>query len=612
MANLRVAELDFDEIKANLKEFLSSQSEFSDYDFEGSALSVLIDLLAYNTHYNAYFANMVINEMFLDSAVKRASAVSLARHLGYMPRSARGAKGVVEVSVTGVAGTPSYLTIPKYSTFTSSVNGSSYTFLTIDDHTTEPVGGVYTFSDVDVVQGTLLSFEFTVQEPGPAEKYIIPNNDVDTTTLTVVVQNSSTDNTTVTYTRADTIYSLDSTSKVYFLEETNQGLHQLYFGDNILGKKLEAGNIVRVFYMVVDGTAANVSNLLDQQFSFTGTLGGQVPTVTTVSNSTGGADKESIDSIKFNAVRFNSAKGRLVNKNDYSTYIKSNYSQIQAVSVWGGDENNPPVYGKVFISLKPFEGYTVDSVLTNDIKSTLLKERQVLTVSPVFVQPDILFVRMNGQVKYNKTLTVKTPTTVANEVKEAIGSYFTNNLQTFERDFYYSDFLNTIKTDSSIESISLEPSIQKRIVPVLNVENSYISDNTIKFYNRIHPNEVYSSRFFIQSGGVETPVRIRDVPGSSPPDYNGTGTLQLYNDVNDTVVNTNIGTVNYLTGELSITGIIPIGYYQGTFDIRINAGLQSPFYDITSQKNVLIFLDDSQDVPSAGFSPGVSITAIAI
>ena len=318
MSNLRIAELDFDQIKTNFKTYLHAQSEFTDYDFEGSGLSTLLDILAYNTHYNAYLANMVVNEMFLDSAVKRSSAVSIAKHLGYTPVSARGAVANLDIVVTNPSGLPASLTMDRYTPFTSTVNGATYTFLTTEAKTASRVGSTYTFSGVDVTEGTLLSYSYVVSDTTPVAKYEIPNDAVDTTTIKVSIQTSSSDTTISTYALTTDITGLDSTSKVYYLEQNPQGKYQIYFGDGIIGKKLTAGNIITIQYMVATGTVVNVSNTVTQSFTAGTTIGGSSSIAITVnSNSTGGADSESITSIKFNAPRVNASKNRAITTTEY-------------------------------------------------------------------------------------------------------------------------------------------------------------------------------------------------------------------------------------------------------------------------------------------------------
>ena len=614
MANLRVAELDFDQIKTNLKAFLKAQSEFSDYDFEGSSLSVLVDLLAYNTHYNAYYANMVMNEMFLDSAVKRESAVSIAKHLGYTPRSTTAATAMVDITVNSPTGSPATLTLDSYTPFTSTINGTSYKFVNLDSITIQPSGGVYTFSDVSLYEGEVLSFNYTVSNPGPAEKYEIPNDTVDTRTLKVKVQASSSDSTTTVYTLADDVSLIDNTSTVYFLEESPLGRYQIYFGDGVLGKKLTAGNIVTIEYISTNGSASNVSGTVSQDFALSTDIEGNTDVdVVTTSNSTGGAAKEDIVSIKFNAPKFGAAQNRAVTQNDYEAIIKSKYPLAESVSVWGGEDNDPPIYGKVLISLKPYEGYVISTSTKEAILADILQDKKVLGVQPQFVDPEYFYVRTVTDVKYNSRLTTKSASQIQSLVSTAITNYFKTDLQQFNKSFNASKLSsNILEADSSIISVLPELYLQKRIVPTLYVTNSYTGDTTIKFNNKVHPNSLKSTRFFVSSGGVSVPVFIQDRADATPPDYNGTGTLSLINAETGATVSSGIGSTNYATGVVTINSLVPIGYPAGVSDIRLTCELPIESFNLTPTKNGIIVQDDSTLSPLTNSDAGTVINVTAV
>ena len=613
MTNLRISELDFDTIKTNLKTYLQAQSEFTDYDFEGSGLSILLDVLAYNTHYNAYLANMLANEMFLDSAVKRSSVVSIAKHLGYTPRSVTGSTAKLNLTVNAPTGTPASLTLDRYTSFSTTINGVPYSFLNTEPYTIQPSGGVYSFSNIPVKEGKILEFNYTVGTPGTEEKYEIPNSAVDTSTMLVTVQNSSTDSTVTAFTLATDITSVTNTSNVYFIEENTLGNYQIYFGDGIIGKKLTAGNIIRIQYLVSVGSASNVSGSISQSFTADSTIGGSSSiSITTVSNSTGGAEKESIASIKFNAPRSNLSKNRAVTKSDYSAIIKAQYSQVESISVWGGEENTPPTYGKVFISLKPFSGFTIDDNVKTDIKNTILKERQVLTVIPEFIDPDYIYSNLIININYNKNLTTLSASQISNLARTTITNYFNNELQQFERPFYYSQFLENLNSiNDSVLSVLAELKLQKRIAPVLNVSNAYIDANKLKFNNRLHPGELQSTRFFVVRDGVTITARLKDVPSTMPPDYNGTGTVRLYN-VNDDTDLGSVGTINYASGEVLITNIVPVGFPNNQFDIAITCGVQEANYNILAARNQIVVLDDNTEFVSTSRLPGLTINVTAV
>ena len=613
MANLRIAELDFETIKDNLKEFLKTQNEFSDYDFEGSGLNVLIDLLAYNTHYNAYLANMLMNEMFLESAVKRSSAVSIAKHLGYVPTSVTGAVAEIDIVVNDPVNYPSSLTLDRYTTFSSSINGSAFSFLNTEPVTISPTNGVYLFSGVKVKEGKLLQYSHTVANPGPDEKYVIPNSDADITSIFVTVQNSSSDTYTESFQRATDISNYDGTTNVYFIEENALGQYEIYFGDGVLGKKLSAGNIITIRYLVSSGTAGNVSSVVDQSFTSTSAIGGSNDiTVTTVKNSTGGSDREGISSIRFNAPKANLAKDRVVNKSDYSTVIKSNFPGIKSVAVWGGEENYPPAYGKVFISLTPNPGFAIDTAVLETIKNDILKDRQILVVTPEFIDPDYSYLQLKITVKYNKNLTTLPVSSIIGQVRDGATAFFTNNLQSFDKNFYHSQLVEVLNNvNPSIVSVNIEVAIQKRVIPALNISNGYIGSSAFNFNNRIHPGEIRSTTFYVSSENETIPVRLRDVPDEMPPSYEGTGTIVLYNAENGIKIR-DVGTVDYVTGIMEIIDIKPVGFPTGVFDIRINAQLQELSTDVVTTKNQVIDLDDTATYEIANRESGLTISAVAI
>lgn len=609
MANLRIAELDFDQIKTNLKTFLNSQSEFSDYDFEGSGLSVLIDLLAYNTHYNAYLANMVVNEMFLDSAVKRSSAVSLAKHLGYVPRSVRGARARVNITVTSPTGDPPSLTLNKYSAFNTSINGLGRTFLNIRDYIIIPAGGVYTFNDVELVEGQYFEYSYVSTAPGPAEKFVIPNASVDTSTLTVTVQNSASDTTLTTYTLATDITGVSSSSEVFFLEENAQEKYEVHFGDGVVGKKLTAGNIITVRYLVSNGAEGNISSTTTQIFTAESGIGGSTDiTIETESNSSGGVSKEDITSLKFYAPKAYSSQNRIVTSKDYETLIQQNFTKADSINVWGGEENDPPAFGRVFISIKPAGGYIITDDDKNFISNEILSDKSILTVRPIFVDPEYIFVRLNVGVKYDPSATTSTKAGIESSIITAVSNYFITTLQKFNSRFYYSKLVSLISnTNSAIQSTVVGVDLCKRITPALNSINTF----ELKFSNRLHPATLQTSRFFITRAGETISARIKDVPNTSPSDYNGTGTLQLFNAITGTKIS-DIGTINYATGVVNITTLQPVGYPAGANDLRISVEVQDSSLDLLTSKNQLLVQDDTAANSNVNRISGITVTATPI
>ena len=614
MSNLRISELDFDQIKTNLKTFLNAQSEFTDYDFEGSGLSTLLDVLAYNTHYNAYLANMVVNEMFLDSAVKRSSAVSIAKHLGYTPVSTRGSVANLDIVVTSPSNLPASLTMDRYTPFTSTVDGVPYTFLTTEAKTALRVGTTYTFANVNVTEGTLLNYSYVVSDTTPNSKYEIPNAAVDTTTILVTVQTSSSDTTTTTYTLTTDITGLDGTSKVYFLEQNPQGNYQIYFGDGIIGKSLSAGNIVTIQYMIATGSAVNVSSTITQSFTAGTTIGGSSNIAITVnSNSTGGADAESITSIKFNAPRVNASKNRAVTAADYEALILSNYAGAESVSVWGGEDNDPPYYGRVIISLKPYSGFTISDATKESITNNILKSRQAITVNPVFVDPVFFHVGITADVVYNSSATTLSSEQIKSQVNDAITTYFSSNLQKFNKNYIHSTLINAILSkNNSITSALLTVKLQRRLLPTLNTINVFSGDTSIKFRNAIKPGSLTSSFFFITVNGVTTLVKITDLPDTTPSSDTGTGTLRIVNATTGVILLANIGTISYGTGIVSITSITPTGLPAGATDIRITGSIQEASYNLSVSRNEILIQDDTTTTRTGGLIAGTIVNVTAL
>jgi len=371
MAELNITELDFDTIKTNLRTYLAAQPEFTDYDFTGSALSLLLDVLAYNTHYNAVLANLQANEMFIDTAIKRTSVVSLAKMLGYSPRSTTSAKAQVDLIVTQDVTTESTLSITPDVKFNASINGQSFTFNVNESQTaTLNESGVFEFTDVELIEGIYLSNSFLIGSDNTSGPLIIPNNNVDTTTILVSVQTSSSNLTSADWVKTSTIVDITNTSKVFWVEENNEGQYQLVFGDDNVGASLTPGNIVTVTYIVSEGAASNGA----RDFSLVGTIDGEDEvTITVTSPANGGTGKESIDSIRFNAPRYNANRNRAVTAEDYRTIIKQNFSKAREVTVWGGEENDPPVYGSVFISVDPVANSVITTADQDFIKESILE-----------------------------------------------------------------------------------------------------------------------------------------------------------------------------------------------------------------------------------------------
>ena len=435
---MNITELDFDGIKSNLKTYLKGQTEFTDFDFEGSGMTVLLDTLAYNTHYNAFMANMAANEMFLDTAVKRNSVTSHAKALGYTPTSAKAAIAYVDVTVND-ANTASVV-MPAGYAFNTTISGVNYQFVNVTSRTLQPTSGVYTYSNIPIYEGSWVTTNYTVDVNDADQKFILDNDNVDISTILVQVQNSISDTTTTTYTLANNLVEVKSTSTVFFTQETLDGEWEVYFGDGVVGQALIDGNIVQLSYVVTNGTAANGA----QSFTAASALSGfNNISVVIQSVAAGGAIPETIDTIKYNAPFSYAAQNRTVTAADYKAIVPQLYPNVKAIAVWGGEYNNPAVYGKVYISILPNTG----TVLTTSTKAsivTLLQDYNVVSVTPEVIDLETTKVIPTITFKYDANATTKTTEALASLITTAITSYSTTQLEQFEKVFRYSPFTTLI------------------------------------------------------------------------------------------------------------------------------------------------------------------------
>jgi hypothetical protein len=401
---LNVTELDFDAIKSNLKNFLRQQSEFQDYDFEGSGLSVLLDILAYNTHYNAYYLNMVANESFLDTALLRNSVVSHAKKLGYTPRSTRTSRAIVNVIVDTGNSTTGTLTLPRgYFFLSNEIDGRTFKFTTLQDYTTNKIGTTFTFNNVEIFEGQINRYSYTHSDlSNPKQLFDLPDQTIDTNTLRVSVRPSVSNTDISVYNLSTDVITSVGDEEVYYLQEGINGKYQVYFGEDVFGKKLPDGAVVTFEYLVSTGSSSNFAN----NFVSSTTLSGFSDIVIdSVSSAAGGTIRESVDEIKFAAPLQNISQNRAVTKNDYIKLIQQKYPFFEAVNVWGGEENDPPVYGKVFISAKPVNGFEVSDTIKQYVIENILKPISILTVSPEIVDVDYNYLRISSSIFYDSTKT---------------------------------------------------------------------------------------------------------------------------------------------------------------------------------------------------------------
>ena len=576
---LKVTEVDFDDIRTNLKSYLSTQDQFQDYNFEGSALATLLDVLAYNTHYNAFYLNMLANEMFLDTAQQRDSVVSRAKELGYLPSSAIGAQANVSLTFTGIANTNAQFTIPRNATFTTTVDDVSYTYVVPTAKTVVNVSNTFSTSLI-IKEGTPLTHRFTVSASNP-ERYIIPNVNVDTSSIKVTVQESASDTTTTEYIRATNTKQITGTSAVYFLEESADKKYEVVFSPGTLGKPVKNGNIVIIEYLVCNAKDTNgaktftVDNL-NLGVSYTSVA------VTTNKASSGGNTQEAIESIKFNAPRNFQTQNRAIVKNDYERIITTENADIQSVIAFGGEDADPAVYGKVYIALKP-----VGALMTTNNKKAQIKtsisDRTPLGVDPVMIDPEYTYIIPTVKVFYNRTLSTATTSEVQSAALTAITNFSTNNLEQFDKRFRFSRFVRVLDNLTVAEVLNTDASVQmqKRISPLLNISQSI----DILFNNPIRTSTLSSTQFVFETFNCFL-------------DDDGLGTVRVYrfDDTNTKVIqNSNVGTINYTTGKITLSNF-NVSSIVGT-QLKINATPDT--LDVTPLREQILIMQSVDAVVTA-------------
>jgi len=506
-SNIQITDLDFNTIKTNLKRYLQAQTTLQDYNYEGSALSTLLDVLAYNTQYQAYYLNMVANEMFLDSALQRASVVSHAKLLNYTPQSAAASRAQIDLVVNNV--TTSSLTLPKFTSFLSeAIDGISYRFVTLNSTTenTDFANNTVTFDNLVIKQGEPVTLSFTYDSAAnPTAIFELPDTNVDTTTISVVVQQSTSNSSSQVFTLVDDYLALNGTTKAFFLQEATNGFYQIYFGDGILGEALTDGNVVSVSYIITSGTAATDAN----NFVLMDTISGfSSSTITPVQAATQGAERETIESIKYTAPKSYAAQGRAVTKEDYIFLIQNNAGifPVDSVNVWGGEENDPPVYGVVFVAIKPSGGYLLTPSQKSIIEEQIIKPISVLTVQPRIIDVDYNYLVINSNILYDPKLTTLTSSQLQTQVLTAIQGFAADTLNTFNSTFQLSTLISTVQSvSSSFITNDASITLQKRLVPSLTSSTTY----TLKYGTSLKKD------IFGKSVSVTPTFQIIDVDSNS-------------------------------------------------------------------------------------------------
>ena len=587
---LSVTELDFDDIKTNLKTFLKAQTQFKDYDFEGSGMSVLLDTLAYNTHYLGFNANMVANEMFLDSASLRSSIVSHAKMLGYEVSSPKAPRATINISLSTSKTTA---TMGAGTAFTTTVNGTSYQFVTIADVTGTNTGNAVPFDSTTIYEGTYVTTKYLADSSEIDQRFIITDNRADTTTLTVKVQTSSSDTQTTTYTKATDISQLSRSSTVYFLQEIEAGKFEVYFGDGIVSQSLSDGNIITLNYVVTNKTQSNGAS----SFSSPSAIDTVTDiTITTVANASGGAEAESLQSIKLNAPLDFAAQGRAVTTEDYKLYAKKLFANTQAVSVWGGEDgsyntssgvSSTAEYGKVFISIKSTTGEN----LTTTQKEQLVKDLEpykVASITPVVVDPETTYLILGVTYSYDSSATTKTATDLSALVNITLQSYNTTNLNTFNAPFRHSQLQGLIDgTDTSILMNTTTVTMARLFTPTTTGSTSYTINFNNAFYNPVsgYQNTVIASTGFYINGGT-TEYFFDD---------DGSGNLRIYSIAAGvrTYYSSEAGTIDYANGLITINGILisSVSNVDGVSSIQIRITALSDSNDVIPVRNQLLEID---------------------
>jgi len=583
---LDISELDFENIKGSLKRFLSNQNEFKDYDFEGSSMAILLDLLAYNTHYLAYNANFVANEMFMDTAQLRSSVASLAKLVGYTPNSARAP--IADLKLVINDGTGATITIPAGTKFGTTVDGLTYTFVSIADKTVQPVDGVYTCQSLSVYEGTYVSYNYTFDSSDIDQRFLIPSDRADSTTIKVAVQNSVSDTTSNTYTKATSITELDSTSKVFFLQEAEDGQYEIYFGDGVIGKALEDGNIISISYVVTNKTEANGAT----SFSLSGSISGfNDITLTVNSSAQGGNEPEALQSIKQNASSFYSAQDRAVTTEDYKTKVKQLYANTQSVSAWGGEDAETPFYGRVYISILPTSGSNLTDATKDGIVKDL-KKYSVASVTPVIIDPETTDILLTTTVKFDEKATTKVADTIKSNVITTITNYNSNTLQAFDTMFRHSKLTGLIDdTDDSILSNITTVQLRKSFIPTIGSSTKYSINFANALYNPHSGHNTSSGGILSSSGfkvdGDTTNVWFLDDDGNgNVRRYRMDGSVRSY-------ANSTQGSINYTTGlvEVNSLNVSNIENIRGAASTVIEVTVKPNSNDIVPIRNQVLDID---------------------
>ena len=604
---LTITDLEFDDIKSNLKSYLSAQSQFADYDFAGSGMDVLLDVLAYNTHYMGYYANMAVNEMFIDSASLRESVVSHAKHLNVIPASVTASTAYLDMTFTP-SGSPLSLSIAKNTKFTTSISGRSYTFTTTANKTIYPVAGAYSVTNLPIREGTIVNKKYTVNLADTTQRFVVPNRNVDISTITVQVQNSSSDTAVTTWTNANAldVTTIASTQKVFWIQEVEEQKYEILFGDGAVGAQLADANIIFIEYLVTSGLASNKAS----SFTAVGTVAGLSSanyTLTVASAASGGAEIESVASLKTNAPKLYQAQKRATTKEDYKAILLGERSDIESITVYGGEDASPAVYGKVYIAVKP-NGNTAFSAATKDaIKTSILKKTNVVTVTPEIVDPIFYYLLIDTTINYDPVTLLTNEDTLKSLISSTITNYFSTSLQKFDNKFRYSKLAGVIDdTNSSIRNSKTSIRYQMQIAPTtLAVAATY----TMEFNTTLAEGTLTSTAFTASDGYTYTlfddslgVVKLIRTTYTSATDSVAVDSPVAYMTLADG--SQNLGTIDYTTGKVVLNNFTPYTISDGKTYIKMIVTPGTNNQDITPLREQIITTDSTD-------TAAINITMVA-
>jgi hypothetical protein len=581
--NLNVTELDFADIKNNLKNFLKQQTEFNDYDFDGSGLNVLLDVLAYNTHYNALNAHYSLNESFLDSAQIRGNVVTRAKLLGYTPRSVLSPRAKVDIVVTkpnsGVI--PTILELTKGTKLNTVVSGEEFQYVVLENQQATLSGSTWTFNDVIIVEGTTRELKYRVDNDIENQKFQLSDYDADTSTLRVRVQANEESTAFDVYTKFESLKGIDSTSKVYYLQENPSGYYEVYFGDGVTGFKPTNNNIVTIDYVITKGKESNGAN----SFTMVDEIGGYDSIAVTLDTAAaGGADEESMESIRFNAPLTFISQNRAVTADDYASIIKKEFSNIDSISTWGGEDNDPPDYGRVYVCIKPLLANTLTTAEKTNITGAILKGKNVVSITPQIVDPNFTYLELDVSFKYNPNLTDRSSVELQSVVRDTITDYNFNNLNKFDGVFRHSQLTRNIdNSDPSILNTTVRPRMFQYITPLNNADNNFSLSFSSPFYQSGN-----STAFLISSSAF----KINNVDhffGDEPIADSTKRNVIVYKVVNQ--VNT---TVIADAGEIDVDkGTIILNKFRPDTTAQIKITVLPNSLDLAPKRDQLISIDNN-------------------